>query len=240
MDQTGLKRKGAEINIGEAEGLEPPKRRAGRGRGRGRGRANGRGAQRGRGKQVDEPETEYDWEDVCKEWELWQEERAAARTALDTAEAAVTNLENSVKTSEKKKSKRGNDKMEPTTTKKAATEEEAADHENDAAEPVEVKEKSFARRPPPKGERMYKRWDACRTAFEDKISLFVDHPSKYQDCLLQCFPFRRACRLSPYCRVSWNFQLLICRIPSGRKSRSSTRPTKQRLTRAQLHVMISP
>ena len=43
------------------------------------------------------------------------------------------------------------------------------------------KEKSFARRPPPKKEATYALWVATRDAFQDKVALYVDYPSKFED-----------------------------------------------------------
>ena len=173
VEQTVLKRKGAAVDVGEAEGFDPPKKRTGRGRGCGRGRAAGRG-QRSKGNPATsmDAEPEIDWEDVCKEWDLWQVDRAAAWAAREVAgdqEQAQT----------RKKKVKGT--AEPKNPKKAKEREATVEDENGG---MENKEVSFARRPPPKTDQKYKRWQATKAAFEDKIALFVTHPSKYQDCLL--------------------------------------------------------
>ena len=48
-----------------------------------------------------------------------------------------------------------------------------------------AKEKSFARRPPPKTEQKYMTWNAIRVAFNDKVALYLDYPGKYQEPCLE-------------------------------------------------------
>ena len=197
MDQTGLKRKGAHIDDGEADGFEVVKRRpgrGGRGRGRGggcrgrggRGHASGSGGKHNKGDSEDvDPAPDTDWEDVCREWEIFASERAAAWAAIMAAESGEANpkkiaAEDEVEKPKQRCAKKGAEGKREN-CKKGNTTEKPQDADAAGAVADLCKEKSFARRPPPKTEQRYMMWQATKTAFEDKIALYVDHPSKFQD-----------------------------------------------------------
>ena len=174
LEQTKLKRKGADIEEGEDDGKKPSSKRGTGGRGRGKGRGRGRGRQTPQASTV---EPEWDEDDYWNEWQLFQEERAATRKAT----RAVAKLEEAVY-AEAGKPAENNQPKKRKASKPEKKEEDAGNEEEADSPKAEIKEKSFARRPAPKTDGKYQEWNAIRTAFDDKIAMFVDYPGKFQDC----------------------------------------------------------
>ena len=196
VEQTKLKRNPLPLEPGEDEDAKKPGRgrggrgRGGRGRGgRGRGSRGGAGCGRGkvktlrrlRSKQSVPAENDADhggWDavawtsDEIMEWHKWQEERwvcdEGSAWMADAADHELEEPAEVVEPSAKKRKKRAGKPMQD-----GAAEDEANGGQQ--------KETSFARRPPPKREKKYMLWMAARDAFRNKIGLFVDYPSKYED-----------------------------------------------------------
>ena len=122
-------------------------------------------------------EDSWDWDDIQNEWNAWQQEK---QHGLDSREAWDDNAawdEDAAQWNEDGPGEDEKPKARRRAKKACKNKKPEAINEN----AVEEKEKSFARRPPPKGESKYMRWSAARAAFVDKVEMWVDYPSKYQD-----------------------------------------------------------
>ena len=118
-------------------------------------------------------------EDEIREWDLWMWERAQAK--LEDGKGCCESPSIPAKTtaecdSQQNKRRKVADEAAGTLADEPACK---GDGKEDAS--VAEKEVSFARRPPPKRDVPYSKWKSIKSAFEDKISLFVDYPSKYQE-----------------------------------------------------------
>ena len=126
-------------------------------------------------------------EEIEQWWSPHPGEQSSKRKKSDGKHGAAKKLKSDGKQGADKKlksdGKQGASKKHNSDGKQGAS-KQAPSHEESADDGGEnEKEVSFARRPPPKKCKAYTRWSAVKLAFQDKISMYVDHPSKYQDIL---------------------------------------------------------
>ena len=185
----------AKCNEPEPEDAEITKLRGGRGRG-GRGQGRGRACaklHRLRSKtRVPSNEEDKDgdqwWtrmtEDEMKEWYIfrgWTPEEVEEWWGWGDSREVCNKADQ--KTGKRKKAKGVITPKKPKAkVQKNGAAVEAEDGHDDQPDEVEVpvKEVSFARRPVPTRPSAYTRWSGIKLAFHDKISFYVETPSKYQ------------------------------------------------------------
>ena len=184
-----------ELEGEDHEAIAAAARGRGRGRGRGKGRGRGRSASKSHGpphgdkklrrlrsktrcSSFESPTCETShpqWtEDETKEWYMWQ--------GWSYEEVELW-FHGPVASGKRKK-----DAVQPLKNKnkksKASKDGENGDGQGDGEEQEEpetkAKEVSFARRPMPTRPSAYTRWSSIKLAFQDKIALYVNSPSKYQ------------------------------------------------------------
>ena len=184
----------AKCNEPEGEDAELLKEKKGRGHGRGRGSGRaGRGCVaksklrlRSKTPAVSHAaEEENHWvemtEEEMKEWYIfrgWTEAEVDEWWQAEGWGDSYSVEEPAVVAKRKKAKAKGAVTPEKPKTKRQKK-QDGAEVANDQ-EMEDVKEVSFARRPVPTRASAYTRWSAIKLAFQDKISLYVVSPSKYQ------------------------------------------------------------